>query len=307
MTMAILEQIAEHYQLDHAEWKEENKVISTNLGDKQVRFWAEEQLLNWHIEWRDEVALGMNVATDRMLRTANQNPWIASGTAYITLHDHVTTTVPCAGYEENWGQLIGGLLQTGIKLHDKYKEIAVKNDYSFKKCLERLRKYKEEGASFESVKKCLLEADKRQKRALELTETFRGIPLPLLDRLDGRKGKEIFNLFFYEGGTARPELGYRSLRIFLIKWLNNSSPYSLKKLLTCINKHFSLESEHGFLLLAEILAPIELYECLDRLQESELSEMMTILRNFEQDWERNRVLLHYYTDWLDEKRRKVAL
>ncbi|MDM5339275.1 hypothetical protein QUF84_18915 [Fictibacillus enclensis] len=306
--MTILFEIKKHYELQKVTWKEKDHLVDTDCGVKQIRVWKDRALLDWHVRWRDEVGKNSLAVADRMIRTAEGKPWVVMGNEYLTLHDYVEGTHERSGHEKRWGLLIGNMLQAGLELQGEFSSVTKEDHYSFDTCLAAIHKLSKEYNELVSVKNSLPEANKRLNLAMELKKASSHVPLPLFDSdTHMNNGGQIFNILFYRGSDDYPEHGYRPLRRLLTEWLKECGPYSLRKLLTCINEHFSLEREQGYLLLAEILTPWELQDCVDQLKNEELAHIVSYVESFEQDWDFNRILLHCFTDWMDDKRKRVAL
>ncbi|MDN4072717.1 hypothetical protein [Fictibacillus terranigra] len=306
--MTILQEIKKHYELQTVTWKEKETLVDTDCGVKRIRIWSDLHLLNWHVRWRDEVGKNSLAVADRMIRTVDGACWVDLEGRYLTLHDYVEGRHERGGHEKRWGLLLGNMLQAGLDLQKEFGPITHADRYSFDACLAAIHKLSKDYNELVSVRNSLPEANKRLNLAMELKQASSQVPLPLLDSdTHMSNGAQIFNILFYRGSNGYPEEGYRPLRKFLTEWLKECGPYSLRKLLTCINEHFSLEREQGYLLLAEILTPWELQDCVDQLKNTELSHIVACVESFEQDWDFNRILLHCFTDWMDDKRKRVAL
>ncbi|MBH0170760.1 hypothetical protein [Fictibacillus sp. 18YEL24] len=305
--MELINTLEKEYELYGIRWKERPYLIMTDYGEKRIRYWSEKDNLNWHIRWRDESSKGSSAVPDRMIRTKSGEAAIKYGNRWLTVHDHTKEWYGCEDIER-WGQFIGTLLNTAMSSDNK--DVFVKQTrqpvFDLNQCITRAQKYLE--ANFQCMVTSINESKQRLEFSHAIKNNVRNHPLPVLDReLSIKNGRKIFHFLFYQGSEALPIKGYLPLRKFLVEWLEQTSTSSLKFLLTEVNKHFSLESEQGLLLLAEVVTPWELYDCLDQLDNSSLERMIDGLKKYEVCWESNRTLVKTVTEWFDEKRRKVAL
>ncbi|MET3727616.1 hypothetical protein ABID52_001197 [Fictibacillus halophilus] len=305
--MELINTLEKEYELYGIRWKERPHLIMTDYGEKRIRYWSEKENLHWHIRWRDESSKGSSAVPDRMIRTKSGEPAIKYGNRWLTVHDHTEELFGCEDVER-WGQFIGTLLNTAMSSdkQDVFCKQTRQPVFDLKSCITLTQKYLE--ANFQ----CMVTSIKESKQRLEFSRAIKNKvknhALPVLDQeLSVKNGRKIFHFLFYQGSEALPIKGYLPLRKFLVEWLEQTSPSSLKLLLTEVNKHFSLEREQGLLLLAEVVTPWELYDCLDQLDNSSLERMVDGLKKYEDCWESNRILVKTVTEWFDEKRRKVAL
>ncbi|MBN3556321.1 hypothetical protein JYA63_18755 [Fictibacillus nanhaiensis] len=305
--MELINTLEKEYELYGIRWKERPHLIMTDYGEKRIRYWSEKENLHWHIRWRDESSKGSGAVPDRMIRTKSGEPAIKYGNKWLTVHDHAEEWYGCEDVER-WGQFIGTLLNTAMS-SDK-QDVFVKQTrhpvFDLKSCITLAEKYLE--ANFQCMVTSIKESKQRLDFSHAIKNKLRNHALPVLDKeLSVKNGRKIFHFLFYQGGESLPIKGYLPLRKFLVEWLEQTSPSSLKLLLTEVNKHFSLDREQGLLLLAEVVTPWELYDCLDQLDNSSLERMIDGLKKYEDCWESNRILVKTVTEWFDEKRRKVAL
>lgn len=305
--MDLINTLENEYELYGVRWKERPHVIITDFGEKRLRYWKEEECLKWHVKWRDESSKGSGAVPDRMIRTRNGDHAIYDGKQWITLHDYADTPFGCDEVER-WGHFIGRLLSASLKAqlepgHDMKIEVPV---FNIENALHVTQKYME--GNFRCITSSIYEAKQRIQFSEALKSKVRRSRLPILEKeLSIKNGKRIFHFLFYQGGDEWPVKGYMPVRSFLLEWLEHTSTASLKLLLSEVNKHFSLEGEQGLLLLAEIVTPWELYDCLNQLDNSSLERMVEGLKKYEELWGLNRTLLKTVTEWFDENRRKVAL
>ncbi|WNB93257.1 hypothetical protein [Bacillus sp. NEB1478] len=303
--MGIINLLENEYELYGVRWKEEPHVIFTDFGDKRLRYWSEEQLLEWHVKWRDESSKGSSAVPDRMIRTRDGGNAVFDGKHWVTLHD--TADIPF-GCEEvgRWGQFIGHLLAASIKYENVPCTIDGEPALDYEKCLEKLELYAE--GNFHSLNISIAEAKKRIHFAEVLYKKTVRTPRPILEKeISIINGKRIFHFLFYEGGDSKPIRGYLPIRNFMLEWLLQTSPLSMKMLLDEIHSVFSLSDDQGLLLLAEITMPWELKDCINFLDNSSLEKMVDGMNKYEKLWEDNRLLLKTVTEWYEDTRRKVAL
>ncbi|MDM5315696.1 hypothetical protein QUF49_06780 [Fictibacillus sp. b24] len=305
--MGLINTLENEYELYGIRWKEKPHIILTDSGEKRIRYWTEHERLKWHVKWRDESSKGSGAVPDRMIRTKSGEFAIQYGEQWISLHDHADALFGCDEVER-WAQFIGMLLKSAVN-YDVKENPALQTElpvFDMNHCLRLSQKYME--ANFSFITTSIFEAKERLKLSEAIRSKVKKSSLPVLEReMSVKNGKKIFHFLFYQGGDAWPVRGYLPLRTFLLEWLEHSSPLSLKGLLTEVNKHFSLDQEQGLLLLAEIVTPWEIYDCLKQLDNSSLERMVEGLKRYEECWEANRTLVKTVTEWFDEKRRKVAL
>jgi hypothetical protein len=303
--MGLINIIENEYELYGIRWKEKPNIIITDYGEKRIRYWTEEERLKWHIKWRDESSKGSGAVPDRMIRTRSGETAIFDGKQWVSLHDYADASFGCEE-EERWGQFIGTLLSASLETEQDFVKRIEHPVFDMKHCLRLSRKYME--GNFQCITSSMREAEQRLQFSEALQKKVKRNTLPVLEKnLSIKNGKRIFHFLFYQGGDAWPVRGYKPVRGFLLEWLEHTSPSSLKMLLTEIDKHFPLDQDQGLLLLAEIVTPWELYDCLEQIDNSSLERMVEGLKRYEDLWEKNRSLLRTVTGWFDEKRRKVAL
>jgi hypothetical protein len=270
-----------------------------------MRYWSDEQLLKWHVKWRDESSKGSSAVPDRMIRTRDGGYAVFDGRHWVTLHDCADTPFGCEEVGK-WGQFIGHLLIASVKQGSFPFPVEAKPVLDFENCLEKLKVYGE--GDFHSLNISISEAKKRIQFAEVLQKRAAQTPMPILEKeISIINGKRIFHFLFYEGGDSKPVRGYGPIRKFLLEWLLQTSPLSLKMLLDEIHSLFSLSEEQGLLLLAEITMPWELEDCVNLLENSSLETMVEGMNKYERLWEDNRILLKTVTEWFEDNRRKVAL
>ncbi|KZE64471.1 hypothetical protein AWM68_09990 [Fictibacillus phosphorivorans] len=305
--MNLINTLENEYELYGIRWKEKPHIIMTDLGEKRIRYWKDYERLKWHVKWRDESSKGSGAVPDRMIRTNSGETAIQYGEQWISIHDHAEALFGCDEVER-WGQFIGNLLKCAVK-YDGKENLDLQTElpvFDINQCLRLSQKYME--ANFSCITTSIYEAKERLKLSEAIRSKVKDSELPVLEReMSFKNGKKIFHFLFYQGGDAWPVRGYLPFRMFLLEWLEHSSPLSVKQLLTEVNKHFTLDHEQGLLLLAEIVTPWEIYDCLKQLDNSSLERMVEGLKKYEECWESNRTLVKTVTEWFDEKRRKVAL
>jgi hypothetical protein len=303
MNMDIFKIIERTYGLTDLNWKQPNSSFTSNRGNKLLRFWHDETLLDWHITWRDEIGKDASFAIDRMIRTQDGEPAVRVEGGFMTLHDDIPQQYVGGYDEEGWGELIGRLLQYGTEENEKWQPLARHETFSIVPHLNS-----DSIQKFDLLKNSVYEAKRRTELAEKLRQKANGARPPIMDpiRFQGQ-GRQVFDLFYWVGGTLQPELGYYSLRGFLLEWLNTLNESSLDRLLSQIENHFSLRSDQGYLLLAEIMTPWEWSECLSAVEQASTEEEVhAFLDHYKNNWELNRRLLQQVADWIDESRKKVA-
>jgi hypothetical protein len=303
--MGIINLLENEYELYGVRWKEEPHILKTDSGDKRLRYWSDENLLNWHVNWRDESAAGSGAVTDRMIRTRDGEVAVYDGRQWVTVHDCADEWFGCEEVDR-WGQLIGELLKNAVKPDSDQFIAEIIPEVNMEACFSKLRLYSE--GNFQCIHVSMNEAEKRFQYAEALRKRTSACHAPILEKeLKITRGKRIFHFLFYEGGNSKPVKGYLPIRNFLLDWLSQTSPLSLKMLLSNIHSIFPLDTDHGLQLLAEISMPRELEECVNFLDNSTLEKMVEGMDRFEKHWEENRTLLKTVTEWFEDNRRKVAL
>ncbi|MED1861840.1 hypothetical protein P4V41_00010 [Fictibacillus nanhaiensis] len=307
--MELINTLKDEYELHGMRWKEKPHIIMTDYGEKRIRYWNESDCMKWHIRWRDESAKGSSAVPDRMIRTKSGEPAVKYGNRWLTVHDHTEELFGCEDVER-WGQFIGTLLNTATAESAEKQEVFMQQieppAFDLNHCIKLAQKYLE--ANFQCMVTSINESKQRLEFSRAIKNKVRNPALPVLDKeLSVKNGRKVFHFLFYQGGESLPVKGYLPLRKFMLEWLEQTSPSSLKLLLSEVNKHFSLDREQGLLFLAEIVTPWELHDCLDQLDNSSLERMIEGLKKYEDCWEKNRTLVKAVTEWFDEKRRKVAL
>jgi hypothetical protein len=303
--MGLINLLENKYDLYGVRWKQEPHIIMTDFGEKRLRYWKDEEMLKWHVRWRDESSKGSGAVPDRMIRTRDGEAAVFDGKHWITLHDYADTQFGCEEVER-WGQFIGQLLTASVQ-GDYKKDLSVEHPvFDFNHCLELAENYTD--GTFQILNTSLAEAKKRILFSAALNKKVQNTEVPILEKeISVSNGKRIFHFLFYQGGDSKPVQSYLPIRNFLSEWLENTSPLSLKMLLTEIDRIFPLNGDHGLLLLAEITTPWELTDCLNRLDNTSLEKMVEGMSMYEAIWDANRTLLKTVTEWFDENRRKVAL
>jgi hypothetical protein len=303
--MNIIHLLEKEYDLYGVSWMQEPTLLMTDYGEKRLRYWKDEQLLNWHVKWRDESSKDSGAVTDRMIRTKDGKTAVRYGEQWISLHDHSDAFFGNFD-EKQWGRFIGNMLSAAVTEEKKQTWPMDSTTFNFKKCQVELEKYK--GGNFHFLNTSLYEAEQRLTFAHVLKKKAKDAVLPLLERdISISNGKKIFHFLFYQGGDSWPVRSYLPIRKFLLEWLSHTSGPSLKNLLSEIDLTFPLHTEQGLLLLAEVVMPWELEEGLNHLSPHYLEELVTGMQEYEKVWEENRNLLKIVTDWFDVNRRKVAL
>ncbi|MFC0188003.1 hypothetical protein ACFFJY_06860 [Fictibacillus aquaticus] len=306
--MDILDIVKEEYGLREVSWMENPFILLTDSGCKRIRYWADESLLKWHTEWRDEAGKKDGPMLDRMIRTKKGESRISVNKQWITLHDSCIEPFGLLGNEKQWGALVAKILAAGEMEARGLEVLAETDEFDFQSLLELAKPVASSGGSFSLIRMSLTEARKRAVQANKLIELAGNSVPPLLDpQLSTDSGRKVMDFLFYEAGDQMPVRTYKPLRRFLQEWIAACGTPSLKRLLTAADRDYPLHSEQGFLLAAEIMIPWELKECLLNLQGGDLEEAVSSLDRFSREWEINRRLLMAVTEWMDENRKKVAL
>ena len=306
--MDFLHQVMKEYNVTDVRLHDK-QVIYTSEGLKRVRFWKDKSLLEWHIAWREGCKLNPYVTTDRMIQTKNEEKAVNYEKGWLTLHDEVTTLSPMKDYEHLWGMLFGQMLRYGVETDVAVDTISLqtpKKIESYEGLVSRVHMLTSQQKQL--LRSSYVEAKGRVIKAEAVRNFCQDISLPLIDPiLSPKQGKNVFQLLFWKGSDEKPEKGYFSFHLFLLKWLQQHGEESVIKLLDEINKVVDLKEKQGYLLLAECIFPYE-YINLTKELHSRTTEMDTarMITKFQELWDSRRKLVLLLSNWLDRKRKQVA-
>ncbi|WP_017726706.1 hypothetical protein [Halalkalibacterium ligniniphilum] len=302
--MDLLGQLKKHYPYRNVEFINDN-VIKTEHGRKRVQAWVDEQLLDWHVHWRDHCFSSPFVLTNRMIRTNEGTAAIRWKECWITLHDELGTPFPQKSYEKQWGKLLGKMLQYGISTEKKLQE---DNEASINmdELAPLLRKFPNEKRRV--LTPYFEEGQKRLNMAGQIKAFYQKEPLPLLQPdLTIKRGRKVHDVLVWCGDFGKPMRGYRPVRAFLQTWLEKNGEQSLQKLFSEMNLQFDLRGNQGFLLMAECLQPMELLPFFHTLEgEQTIDDIDDCFENMRPMWEQSRQLVEQLSKWMDEAKKKVG-
>ncbi|WP_257346349.1 hypothetical protein [Pseudalkalibacillus decolorationis] len=303
MSMDVIELIGKHYTVAPIRWKQSNELLESDCGVKQVRFWTDEGLMNWHHAWRNHIETDF-VLTDRMHRTSDGAWFVPIDDGFLTLHDYHSEPFPKRNNEHIWGRFIGELLEFGL---ERSQFQGGKRESSTLTILDDVTDLRHLGSTLSVVRNSLPEAKRRLKKVTEVYERLHHIPKPLLEpSLLTTQGKRVHGSLFWQGGNSAPESGLQGVGRFLADWYSATDTKSIHTLLDQIHERFNLMGGYDQLIIAELIAPREVQRCVKRLESSELDQSEHILDRFEQEWEMNRKLVEDVCTWSEHLAKKVV-
>ncbi|WP_209121996.1 hypothetical protein [Alkalihalobacillus sp. BA299] len=306
--MDILPLIQENYPFEIIS-KLDDGIINTNQGRKRYRLWNDENLLNWHQEWRDKCSQVPYQLTDRMLQTKDENKAIKIEDGWLTVHDELEDLFPTKDYEQKWACIIARMIEFGEQKKDDI-QVAGKRDFpsisQWKIWVNTTSVLNEKKRMI--LQSCIQEAMRRKHKSLELTKSNKNKRLPIMDKISSlTQAKKIFDLFVWQGTSDAPECGFISFTSFLQQWAGENGEESLLKLLNGIDEQIQLRQNYGTDLLAEAWLPWELADSMERFQQCEETEEVDVhFSTFQKEWNERRQLVLSLIKWLNEDRKKVA-
>jgi hypothetical protein len=305
--MDTLTLIEKAYDFKELEWIIPEKSFTSNRGAKRLLYWQDKKLLEWHINWRDQLGKTQHYLVDRMIRTKLNNAYISIGDEFLTIHDEEIGGGLRSFDEKLVGAFIGSILHNGQnqKMNDSqlYQNPQFPQELLLKQ-LEDIQLQNEENKLLTRVQH---EARKRLKLSKNLLRDVK-VTAPITDKIESLdQCKSIFDMFFWNGTNQPPQNAYISFRNFLIKWMETNGEQSLRGLLSNINASFPIDQEQGDLLLAELLKPWEFIEFISKIQSSNsIADKKEAFQQFKQVWEFQRELVSVVADWIDQSRKKVV-
>ncbi|MEK4565787.1 hypothetical protein MKX54_14045 [Alkalihalobacillus sp. FSL R5-0424] len=299
--MDLVNELKGQYGWKHAKIIGED-LIETDHGLKRMRQWDDQDLLNWHINWRDHCTRAPIVLTDRMIRTKDKDAYLSLNSSWTTIHDEVTEPFV---YKENgqvWGTLIGLMIEYGLKAETDINRTKreAPNLFTLEKKIWRFPESVQP-----TLRNMVHEGKRRLKKAAAIQSKYaEEEKLPLLDplQLAGQAGS-VHGMLHWNGGTDYPEEGYASLS----QWLKNLSAEleteEIEMGLNHINEVYPAFSElQARLLLAECLIPYEL-EAISQIDPRVLSEetLHSMFVRCTDEWNRSKQIVERLADWLDRR------
>lgn len=301
--MDMIEELKQQYGWNKAVAVDE-QTIETDHGLKRLRRWQDQELMNWHINWRDRCNAAPLVLTDRMIRTQDGEAFVPWKSAWITIHDDIPTPFLQEENGQVWGTLIGKMIQSGLR-----QDRSIQTQQAHEPDLISLEK-KQWMFPLEiqpTIRNIVFEGKARLNKARAIQKGHAEHSLPILDPIHGlEQAKDIHGMLHWQGSEEYPEIGYYSISTFIKQWLKRYKSDELSSLLhhiESVNPGFA--ENQGALLLAECLIPYEIQELLDKnLAQSSNEEVERALENCKEDWKISKQAVDEIAAWLDGRRVK---
>ncbi|MDV2885820.1 hypothetical protein RYX45_11570 [Alkalihalophilus pseudofirmus] len=284
-------------------------VILTDQGRKRIRSWSDSSLLDWHIKWRDNCIQTPLVLCDRMIRTKEEEASAKWRDQWITLHDELEEPYPQLGHEQAWGVLFGLMITNGIQTKGEQavrspadQKVEWKDDHWNPILLNGLRQDIQT-----HMRKYHKEALERIKKAKALSVKVSHIKKPVLDPIHtAKQARCIYDVLIWQGTNEEPELGYHSLRSFLLQWHKENGTNSLRDLIHSMGQTEGFTKDQALLLLQECLEPYEWASAANALMsnrsEREIEEKLTQMTL---EWDAAKHLVVILARWIDEQKKVV--
>ncbi|OIJ10586.1 hypothetical protein BKP37_18825 [Anaerobacillus alkalilacustris] len=307
--MDMLSRIKMEYDLSELTWIKENTIFQSERGKKRIRIWKDKQLLEWHVNWRDEISKQSGFLLDRMIRTRDRKPFFICDKDFVSIHDEIVEPYPTKGKEQEWGRLIGHALTYGINQSNE--------NHCFKKSeplpLKTVRGSLEQLSLLDPMAKLVLErsyleAKKRNEKANLIQKRVQEKKLPVLTNFSKLEdARQVFFHLYWICGSEQPIRGYKTIRNLLEKWYSKNGNHSTVELLDSINRYFSLKEDHGLLLLSELLMPHEFEETVAKLFTCKsVNEMPEIINQYFSRWKTTRELVILLSKWIEKDGERVV-
>ncbi|WP_088103722.1 hypothetical protein [Halalkalibacter urbisdiaboli] len=302
--MELLDCLKDQYHWNDIQFID-NHLIETEHGEKRIRFWYDQELLDWHTQWRDQCSITPCVLIDRMIRTKDNETAIKWRDGWITIHDELKDVFPQRGEEETWGLMLGTMVKKGKQFESRYieKQYEKPNLRLIDDHHTRLNKREQM-----LLAQCLTEAKERSKKAEQLRRSCKNEAVPLLDPIhSSQQAKRVYHVLVWTGTENPPERSYRSYHSFLVKWLSKNGQASLELLLDAMERTGGFTREQALLLLAECLEPTELIPI--SLQFEQNADETAIRQAIEaslSEWEYSKRLVKVISSWLDKKKKVLT-
>ncbi|WP_096435961.1 hypothetical protein [Alteribacter populi] len=304
--MIEIEKLNAAYGFETGEWIQKGEKLKTERGNKIVRFWDQQQVMNWHIQWREAFDNQGVCLTNRMIRTVDGDMAFLYSEGWLTLHDEVTSLFSYQNKEAILAEFVRGILHVGTKMDDSCAHNPTLTEEKIVDCLKECTT-NQDPIVVNILKKTLDEAVTRFQKAEKLTLPLKtkAIVIDPLFSLDA--GKEIYGQLFWEFQGSQPEKGYKSLAYFLSDCLQRLGSKSFKQLLTSLEKVEGFRDKTAICLLREALMPWDFIESVDRINKAVNQEKSYVyLEAMYRQWEASRAFVTVLSQWLDGKREKVA-
>jgi len=302
--MIQLYQIENNYPFEEVSWYQKNKMIETDKGKKIIGIWTDENQLNWHINWREQLSEETGVLTDRVICTNHGEKALATDIGWITVHDVVDSLFPISEFPFEIGRFLGtyatieteGAQPVSMNRRtidwDQIDNIPA-SSLSSKKLLNKIRK--------EAVRRAN-KADELLKNASDRLATIRVVKMRTL-----KQAKNVQGQLFWENNERDLESSTDMLCTCLREWVSEYGEGQLDTLLNGINTTCSLENDNGQLLLARFVYPKELESFLEWFDEERNEEEVNKkLDHLCRQWDISKTIVEHMVHWLVGKKEKVS-
>ncbi|MGJ9383039.1 hypothetical protein [Salipaludibacillus sp. CF4.18] len=302
--MIKIELLERSYPFQSIRWMIEGKIMDTNKGMKAVQLWKEEDLLAWHIKWRDALAEHTGIMTNRMIQTITGEKVLSTDLGFITVHDVVEEAFPIFDHPKQIGQFLGEYLAcTAAEEDDREVPIIpdLERDFDIH--------FFEELSQWDILQKLNLEAKKRVTKVRELLKNhshifYHNIVPPIESLIQARS---VHHKLFWETSEKKPISCYEALRNVLHEWHTEGHGAKIKEVLDGIDETFPLSEERGTALLANCLYPWELRSFVaNALDNDGTGTMEQHFQSFAQEWDISRRLVKDVAGWLVNSREGVV-
>ena len=297
--MDLLEELKQQYGWNKAVAINED-IVETDHGLKRIRYWEDQDLLDWHINWRDHCTIAPVVLADRMIRTKDGDSFIPWESSKVTVHDEITQSFSQSENGQVWGTLLGLMIRYGVQSKTKIDAQVIQQPDLVK--LEK-RLWMFPTTLHAMLQNIVYEGKIRSKKAKKLRSKYlEEHHLPLLDkvRMDGQ-AKHIHDMLHWAGTSTYPERGYHSIQIFLRDWLSQHHSAELHTLLDAIEDIYpEFSTAQGPFLLAECLEPYEILPILKlEPQNDSITRIEEVLHTCTVEWEQSKRMVEDLANWLD--------
>ncbi|TMW71607.1 hypothetical protein [Alteribacter natronophilus] len=306
--MGELEHLKAAYGFTKGDWIVPGEKLNTERGIKVVRRWANTQLMNWHIQWRESVDNRGLCLINRMIRTADGDMALLDTKGWLTLHDEVTSLFSYENRERDAAALVAGAAAVGMKM----KGTDAKRPVMTEKCLlDAVKKLPSDTdpVVMSIIKKTLTEAVARLGKA-ETLPAMAEEDLPVMDPFTGlAQGREVYGQLFWTFSGREPEKGFRSMAGFLKEYSGAAGKKGLIVFLDEIDSFEVLSEEHYLEILREALVPWEFIRTADKIEKAGAKnpeKAYLLLEEMYKEWEQSRSFVLAFSEWVDGKREKVA-
>ncbi|MCR6111516.1 hypothetical protein HXA35_14290 [Bacillus sp. A301a_S52] len=307
--MIELDHIEESYPFQSLRWIDEGHTLDTDKGNKRIKFWPDEHMLQAQIAWREELTKQTGVLTDRMIQTSKGDKALYTGAGWITLHDMVEELYPVWEHPNKIGAFLGRYITMPYRQTESGRFLPL-SDENISSDRERLiQSLPIRSVSYRLVDKLKTEALTRLDKVAsfikrhELTDTHDEI----VSIYTLAQAKLVHGELFWENTEKKSTSSYKVLRRCLAEWENRGG--SLYLLLDGLNKTFPLNKDRAALLLAHIVYPYEMISFISRLtQETDItnSQKKTQFNDLVTEWDTNKRVCETMVAWLQDVREKVV-